>query len=89
MKILKKPKTPCVEGLPEPKKKANFDGLIISDFDNGVQAFLWRESADSELNNFIQRRELENCLDWLESRGFSSEVALFVVAYLQRQRGLA
>lgn len=82
---MKKRKTPCLEGLP--KEKANFDIAIISEFDNETQGVFWRKSASSQLNLFIQRQELENCLNLLERHGYSSEAALFVLGCVQLAGG--
>jgi hypothetical protein len=87
MKSLTKRKTPSTEGLPNPKKKSNFDIAIISESDNEAQGVCWRTSAKSELNHFIQRQELESCLEWLEARGFRGETALFLLSCLQQSGG--
>ena len=84
---MQKRKTACPERLP--KEKANFDIAIISKFDNETQGIDWRVSARSELNHFIKRKEFTRCLDLLEKHGYSSDAALFVLAYLQGDRGVA
>jgi hypothetical protein len=82
---MEKRKTPCPEGLP--KEKANFDIAIVSEFDNEAQGIFWETGRSSQLTRFIASGQLTNCLDSLESRGFSGESALFLLAYLQRGGG--
>jgi len=83
VKSLKKRETPVQKEFPEPKKKANFDIVIISKSDNEIQRIFWRPSRSLQLNRFIERGELTNCLSLLESRGFCGETALFLLSCLQ------
>jgi hypothetical protein len=78
---MEKRKTPYAEGLP--KEKAISDVYIISEIDNQPQDIFWRTSPTSQLKHFIERGQLTDCLNLLESRGFCGETALFLLSDLQ------
>ena len=82
---MKKRKTACPERLP--KEKANFDTVIVSDFDNEAQDIFWRNSSTPALKRFVEDGKLTDCLNLLESRGFSGESALFILGCIQPSGG--